>query len=122
MITRLMSLAVIKILKITWITSQLRNFIPTSEFFSSVIQILYMLIWFMDVIIKSTVKFAFYIVLFLFPGLIGSLFSFLQFLSSPLMGAASDVYGRKPMLLVSMVSHVLLLSMVSQSEKYSSSQ
>jgi MFS family permease len=36
-------------------------------------------------------------------GIIGSLFSLLQFFSSTLCGAASDRYGRKPVLLVSMV-------------------
>ncbi|CAF1138710.1 unnamed protein product [Rotaria sordida] len=39
----------------------------------------------------------------LFGGIIGSLFSFLQFFSSTLCGAASDRYGRKPMLLLSMI-------------------
>lgn len=39
----------------------------------------------------------------LFTGVIGSLFSMLQFLASPIMGAASDVYGRKPVLVISMV-------------------
>lgn len=39
----------------------------------------------------------------LFIGLLGSLYSFLQFLSSPLAGCLSDRYGRKPALLVSMV-------------------
>ena len=36
-------------------------------------------------------------------GLLGSLYSFLQFLTSPLLGASSDVYGRKPLLLLTMV-------------------
>ncbi|XP_060550821.1 major facilitator superfamily domain-containing protein 10 [Pantherophis guttatus] len=36
----------------------------------------------------------------LFGGLIGSLFSLLQFLASPLTGAASDSFGRRPALLV----------------------
>ncbi|CAL8348112.1 unnamed protein product [Lota lota] len=36
----------------------------------------------------------------LFGGLIGSLFSLLQFLSSPLTGAASDRHGRRPLLLL----------------------
>ena len=36
-------------------------------------------------------------------GLLGSLFSFLQFLASPLIGASSDIYGRKKMLVLSMV-------------------
>ncbi|VDK19565.1 unnamed protein product [Anisakis simplex] len=35
-------------------------------------------------------------------GLLGSLFSALQFLSSPVLGALSDVYGRKPILIVSL--------------------
>ncbi|XP_048099108.1 major facilitator superfamily domain-containing protein 10 isoform X3 [Alosa alosa] len=39
----------------------------------------------------------------LFGGLIGSLFSFLQFLSSPVMGAASDCYGRRPLILLTTV-------------------
>ncbi|CAM4775846.1 unnamed protein product [Rotaria magnacalcarata] len=39
----------------------------------------------------------------LFGGIIGSLFSFLQFFSSTLCGAASDRYGRKPVLLLSMI-------------------
>ncbi|XP_051960269.1 major facilitator superfamily domain-containing protein 10-like [Xyrauchen texanus] len=38
-----------------------------------------------------------------FGGLIGSLYSFLQFLSSPIIGALSDEYGRKPMLLLTTV-------------------
>ncbi|XP_056145667.1 major facilitator superfamily domain-containing protein 10 [Lampris incognitus] len=36
----------------------------------------------------------------LFGGLIGSVFSLLQFLSSPLTGAASDRYGRRPLLIL----------------------
>ncbi|CAF1429974.1 unnamed protein product [Adineta ricciae] len=39
----------------------------------------------------------------LFGGIFGSLFSLLQFFSSTLCGAASDRYGRKPMLLLSMI-------------------
>lgn len=39
----------------------------------------------------------------IFTGMIGSLFSFLQFVNSPLFGAASDVYGRKPMILTSLI-------------------
>ncbi|XP_076039721.1 major facilitator superfamily domain-containing protein rtet [Oratosquilla oratoria] len=39
----------------------------------------------------------------LFGGLLGSLFSFLQFLSSPVTGALSDVYGRKPVLCCTLV-------------------
>ncbi|XP_003383919.1 PREDICTED: major facilitator superfamily domain-containing protein 10-like [Amphimedon queenslandica] len=36
----------------------------------------------------------------LFGGLIGSLYSVLQFFSLPIIGTASDVFGRKPMLLI----------------------
>eukprot|EP00117_Sycon_ciliatum_P007024 scpid45728/ scgid0251/ Major facilitator superfamily domain-containing protein 10; Tetracycline transporter-like protein len=43
----------------------------------------------------------------LFGGLIGSLFSFLQFLSNPIIGALSDVYGRRPILLLCMAGMVL---------------
>ncbi|XP_019641337.1 PREDICTED: major facilitator superfamily domain-containing protein 10-like [Branchiostoma belcheri] len=39
----------------------------------------------------------------LFGGILGSLFSLLQFLSAPLIGALSDVYGRKPLMLLSAV-------------------
>ena len=37
----------------------------------------------------------------LFGGLIGSLFSFLQFVASPLIGGMSDLFGRRPLLLLS---------------------
>uniref|UniRef100_H2Y9A9 Major facilitator superfamily (MFS) profile domain-containing protein n=1 Tax=Ciona savignyi TaxID=51511 RepID=H2Y9A9_CIOSA len=43
----------------------------------------------------------------LFGGLIGSLFSFLQFLNSPVFGAISDVYGRKPMIIISLTGSVI---------------
>ncbi|RNA40229.1 major facilitator superfamily domain-containing 10 [Brachionus plicatilis] len=43
----------------------------------------------------------------LFGGLIGSLFSFLQFVSSTLIGAASDLYGRKPVLLLAMTGTLI---------------
>ncbi|XP_049281837.1 major facilitator superfamily domain-containing protein 10 isoform X1 [Anopheles funestus] len=36
----------------------------------------------------------------LFGGALGSMFSFLQFLSSPIVGALSDYYGRKPLMLL----------------------
>ncbi|XP_019731741.1 major facilitator superfamily domain-containing protein 10 [Hippocampus comes] len=39
----------------------------------------------------------------LFGGLIGSVFSLLQFLSSPVTGALSDRYGRRPLLLLTTV-------------------
>lgn len=37
-------------------------------------------------------------------GLIGAVFSLLQFLSSPITGALSDRYGRRPLLLLTTVS------------------
>lgn len=40
----------------------------------------------------------------LFGGLLGSWFSLLQFVTMPVMGALSDVYGRKPLLLASLVA------------------
>uniref|UniRef100_A0A4W4HDU4 Major facilitator superfamily (MFS) profile domain-containing protein n=1 Tax=Electrophorus electricus TaxID=8005 RepID=A0A4W4HDU4_ELEEL len=47
----------------------------------------------------------------LFGGLIGSLYSLLQFLSSPVFGAASDHHGRRPLLLLTtvgvMISYIL---------------
>ncbi|KAI5705623.1 hypothetical protein M8J76_011109 [Diaphorina citri] len=36
----------------------------------------------------------------LFGGFLGSMFSFLQFLTSPIVGAMSDVFGRKPVMLL----------------------
>ncbi len=47
----------------------------------------------------------------LFGGLIGALFSFLQFISSAIIGAASDIYGRKSVLLLVLV--ILLIWTVS---------
>ena len=41
-----------------------------------------------------------------FSGLIGSLFSLLQFLMSPLTGALSDRHGRRPMLLLTTVGSI----------------
>ncbi|KYN08374.1 PREDICTED: major facilitator superfamily domain-containing protein 10 [Cyphomyrmex costatus] len=36
----------------------------------------------------------------LFGGFLGSMYSFLQFLGSPIIGALSDIYGRKPLMLL----------------------
>lgn len=36
----------------------------------------------------------------LFGGLLGSMFSFLQFVASPVVGGLSDYYGRKPVIVV----------------------
>lgn len=40
----------------------------------------------------------------LFGGILGSMFCFLQFLASPIVGSLSDAYGRKPTLLMCLVS------------------
>lgn len=47
----------------------------------------------------------------LFGGFLGSMFSFLQFIVSPIMGALSDCYGRKPILLFSLVSLSFIVQM-----------
>lgn len=39
----------------------------------------------------------------LFGGFLGSMFSFLQFLTCPIVGALSDVFGRKPVMLLCLV-------------------
>lgn len=39
----------------------------------------------------------------LFGGFLGSIFSFLQYLSSPIIGSLSDKHGRKPLLLMSTI-------------------
>lgn len=44
----------------------------------------------------------------LFGGALGSMYSFLQFLTSPIVGSLSDAYGRKPMLLICLVSQKFL--------------
>ena len=36
-------------------------------------------------------------------GFLGSMYSFLQFLGSPIVGALSDVYGRKPLMIICLV-------------------
>lgn len=46
-------------------------------------------------------------VFFFFSGLIGSMFSILQFFSSPLTGAVSDCWGRRPVILLTVVCLVL---------------
>ncbi|KAJ3412778.1 hypothetical protein HDV05_000245 [Chytridiales sp. JEL 0842] len=43
----------------------------------------------------------------LFGGVLGSMFSFLQFVSSPFIGSLSDRYGRKNILLISMIGNAL---------------
>lgn len=45
----------------------------------------------------------------LFGGVLGSMFSFLQFVISPIAGGLSDYYGRKPVLLFSLVRIIELM-------------
>lgn len=40
----------------------------------------------------------------LFGGFLGSMFSFLQFVASPVVGGLSDYYGRKPVIVICAVS------------------
>lgn len=49
----------------------------------------------------------------LFGGFLGSMFSFLQFVASPIVGAFSDVYGRKRVMMICMVSLQLSLKVSS---------
>ncbi|KAH7710855.1 Major facilitator superfamily domain-containing protein 10 [Aphelenchoides avenae] len=51
-------------------------------------------------------------------GLLGSLFSFLQYLSSPIMGALSDVCGRKPLLILSIAGSLASYYLWSISESF----
>lgn len=55
----------------------------------------------------------------LFGGFIGSLFSILQFLACPVIGMASDVYGRKPILLISLIGVALSYLVWSFSKTFS---
>ncbi|KAK0397392.1 hypothetical protein QR680_002110 [Steinernema hermaphroditum] len=54
----------------------------------------------------------------LFGGLLGSLFSALQFVSSPILGALSDVYGRKSILLISVLGTLTSYIIWSQSDTF----
>ncbi|KAI6241716.1 MFS domain-containing protein [Aphelenchoides fujianensis] len=51
-------------------------------------------------------------------GVVGSLFSFLQFLASPILGALSDVHGRKPVLLISVLGSLASYYLWSQSSSF----
>ncbi|KAI6235843.1 MFS domain-containing protein [Aphelenchoides besseyi] len=51
-------------------------------------------------------------------GVVGSLFSFLQFLASPILGALSDVHGRKPVLLISVLGSLASYYLWSQSTSF----
>lgn len=63
---------------------------------------------FRNILLSDTV---FHIYIALVLGMIGSLFSLLQFFNSPFFGALSDVYGRRPLILLSLagssVSYVI---------------
>ncbi|KAM8803103.1 major facilitator superfamily domain-containing protein 10 [Rhynchonycteris naso] len=54
----------------------------------------------------------------LFGGLIGSVFSVLQFLSAPLTGAISDCLGRRPMMLLSLAGLVTSYAVWAASESF----
>ncbi|XP_011497319.1 PREDICTED: major facilitator superfamily domain-containing protein 10 [Ceratosolen solmsi marchali] len=43
----------------------------------------------------------------LFGGFLGSMYSFLQFLGSPIIGALSDIYGRKPLMILCLIGIAL---------------
>lgn len=45
----------------------------------------------------------------LFGGALGSMYSFLQFLTSPIVGSLSDAYGRKPLLLICLVRNIIFI-------------
>lgn len=45
----------------------------------------------------------------LFGGFLGSMFSFLQFVASPVVGGLSDYYGRKPVIVICAVSHEIVI-------------
>nr|XP_034958578.1 major facilitator superfamily domain-containing protein 10-like [Zootoca vivipara] len=47
----------------------------------------------------------------LFGGLIGSIFSLLQFFSSPLTGATSDYFGRRPIMLLTLIGMIASYSL-----------
>ena len=42
----------------------------------------------------------------LFGGFLGSIFSFLQFLASPVIGGLSDRFGRKPLLILTTIGKI----------------
>ncbi|XP_048365217.1 major facilitator superfamily domain-containing protein 10 isoform X1 [Sphaerodactylus townsendi] len=54
----------------------------------------------------------------LFGGLIGSLFSILQFFASPLTGAASDCFGRRPLMLLTAVGLIASYSLWAVSRSF----
>ncbi|KZO98034.1 MFS, DHA1 sub-family [Calocera viscosa TUFC12733] len=56
----------------------------------------------------------------LLGGFLGSVFSALQFLVSPWIGSLSDVFGRKPVLLVSMIGNILSAIVWMQSTSFMS--
>jgi len=53
-----------------------------------------------------------------FGGLLGSMFSFLQFLSSPIFGALSDIYGRKQILLLCVIGTLFSYFLWSQAATF----
>ncbi|XP_047504649.1 major facilitator superfamily domain-containing protein 10 isoform X2 [Pieris napi] len=55
----------------------------------------------------------------LFGGALGSLYSFLQFLTSPIVGSLSDAYGRKPLLLLCLIGIALSHGLWSYASSFS---
>ncbi|XP_068926940.1 major facilitator superfamily domain-containing protein 10 isoform X2 [Petaurus breviceps papuanus] len=54
----------------------------------------------------------------LFGGLIGSIFSILQFFFSPLTGAASDSFGRRPVMLLTLVGLIMSYALWALSKSF----
>lgn len=54
----------------------------------------------------------------LFGGMIGSLFSLLQFFNSPFFGAASDAYGRRPLIILSLCGSALSYVLWAMSDSF----
>uniref|UniRef100_A0A8D0L8U1 Major facilitator superfamily domain-containing protein 10 n=1 Tax=Sphenodon punctatus TaxID=8508 RepID=A0A8D0L8U1_SPHPU len=55
----------------------------------------------------------------LFGGLIGSIFSILQFFSSPLTGAASDCFGRRPIMMLTAIGLIASYALWAVSRNFS---
>lgn len=48
----------------------------------------------------------------LFGGFLGSMFSFLQFIASPIVGGISDVIGRKKVMIFCLVSIIIIIDLL----------
>jgi len=54
-------------------------------------------------LVRSCENHVFDVLMWFCAGILGSMFSFLQYLTSPIIGAVSDVYGRKPIMILTSV-------------------